>query len=115
MASKVDDHLTDDLIDRLIPTDDVKDKKDHTLLSTSIAASQHVRRRRLRTHLDDVGSRIIVLPMGENRLDLVAKLFTTISQNLPDNTRAVGMTWWWEWKDRLLGRREDRMPVRAKL
>ena len=117
VAAKTDDQLLDDLIERLSPIEETEDRLKHTLLATSIAASQYMPRRRLRGHLDDVGSRITVLPMGENRLDLVAKLFTTISQNLSDNARGMGMTWWWEWKDRLLGREDGKpvKPVRAKL
>lgn len=114
VSSKVDDRLTDDLIAGLMPTAEDQDRLSQTLLATSIAGSQFIRRRRLRAHLDDVGSRIIVLPMGENRLDLTSKLFTMISQSLSDNTRGAGMTWWWEWKDRLLDR-EGKTHARSKL
>lgn len=115
MASKVNDRLTDELIVRLIPTGEKKDRLNQALLGTSIAVSQFIRRRHLRAHLDDVGSRIIVLPMGENRLDLTAKLFTMISQKLSDDARAAGMIWWWEWKDRLLDREAGKTRATAKL
>lgn len=107
--------MSDDLTERLILIDAMDSPSSHSLLATSIAASQFVRRRRLRLHLDEVGSRILTLPMGENRLDLAAKLFTVISQNLSDDTRGMGMTWWWEWKEALLGGSSGKAQARAKL
>lgn len=104
-ASELDPHLVQRLAAQLVvirKTLNRGDPFEHTSRMGSILSSPYIPRPALLSHLNEVAEAIMEVPVDNpHRLELASAAFKMVIQGLPDESKVVGMEWWYAWKDKI--------------
>jgi hypothetical protein len=114
IASKTDDHLAQQCIDQLDMAVGEEPDARQTMLLLRISLALYIPIRGLRGYLNRLAVDIIETPPGEGRLELAAKAFGMVVNDLGDDRKQMGREWWLRWK-RDIENSDKPKTIKAKL